>query len=88
MSSDEKVLDLARTLDVRQTAAGISAVGGVLAGAALLILADNLLRARTCVHGACVRSTNLAAHNGGTVLLFVGPVLGWALYPTAAIERR
>lgn len=83
VKSDPLVSDRASTLDARQTAGGIVAVGGVLAAALMIVLADNLLQSETCLAGTCVKHTNATLHNSGIGLLFFAPVAGWALYPTA-----
>jgi hypothetical protein len=84
VKADPRVFERASTLDARQTAGAATAVAGVLAAALMIVLADNLLQSETCVRNLCVDHTNVTLHNAGLGLLFVAPVLGWAIYPTAA----
>jgi len=82
--TDRQAFELANGLAMRQTAAGVSTVGGVLLGAVLMLLADTALKSKDCIQSVCVESRRVWLNDVAWSLIFVGPVLGWALFPTAA----
>jgi hypothetical protein len=86
--SDPKSFDLASTFDTEQAASSASIWGGVFGGLLLWVLADTALKKSTCVSGACADSTNATVHNVGTVMLVLGPLIGWAVRPTRADQTK
>jgi hypothetical protein len=86
--SDPKAYDLATTYSAEQHVSTISIWGGVFGGLLLWVLADTALKHHDCVNGLCADSTNSTVRNIGTVLLVLGPLVGWAVRPTRDDQTR
>jgi hypothetical protein len=88
VKSDSQAFDLANTFDTEQTVSSLSIWGGVFGGLLLWVLADTALKHEKCVGEACANETNVTAHNIGTAILVLGPLLGWAIRPTRSDQTR
>jgi hypothetical protein len=82
VKTDPKAFDLASTYATEQQVSSVSIWGGVFGGLLLWVLADTAFGHKQCVASTCVTTTNDTVHNVGSVMLILGPLIGWAVRPT------